>query len=113
LAEEKCLKSYSETRILSASNPSVLAVPFKPFSNHQNKPYTRVGFYECNFYKQKGHWKAQCPKLRQHNQAWKPSNQSQSNAHRPPQVYKPPHHNTAAVASLGSTTDPNTLAEQF
>jgi hypothetical protein len=99
LAEEIRLQSYSEKKILSASNSSVLAVPSKPFSNHQNKPYTRVGFDECNFCKQKGHWKAQCPKLRQHNQAWKPGNQSQSNAHRPPQGYKPPHHNTAAVAS--------------
>ncbi|XP_061969951.1 uncharacterized protein LOC133692820 [Populus nigra] len=59
------------------------------------------------------HWKAQCPKLRQQNQAWKSSSQSQSNAHRPPQGYKPPHHNTAAVASPGSITDPNTLAKQF
>jgi hypothetical protein len=113
LAEEIRLQSYSEKKILSASNPFVLAVPSKPFSNHQNKPYTRVGFDECNFCKQKGHWKAQCPKLRQHNQAWKPGNQSQSNAHRPPQGYKPPHHNTAAVASLGSIIDLNTLAEQF
>jgi len=51
--------------------------------------------------------------LRQQNQAWKSDSQSQSNAHRPPQGYKPPHHNTAAVASPGSITDPNTLAEQF
>ena len=113
LAEEIRLQSYSEKGILSASNPSVLAVPSKLFSNHQNKPYTRVGFDECSFCKKKGHWKAQCPKLRQQNQAWKSSSQSQSNAHRPPQGYKPPHHNTAAVASPGSITDPNTLAEQF
>jgi len=58
LAEEIRLQSYSEKGILSASNPSVLAVPSKPFSNHQNKPYTRVGFDECSFCKQKGHWKA-------------------------------------------------------
>jgi len=51
--------------------------------------------------------------LRHQNQAWKSGSQSQSNAHRPPQVYKPPHHNTAAVAFPGSITDPNTLAEQF
>jgi len=69
LAEEIHLQSYSGKGILSASNPSVLAVPSKPFSNHQNKPYTRVGFDECSFYKQKGHWKAQCPKLRHQNQA--------------------------------------------
>jgi len=51
--------------------------------------------------------------LRQQNQAWKFSSQSQSNAHRPPQGYKPPYHNTAAVASPGSITDPSILAEQF
>jgi hypothetical protein len=113
LAEEIRLQSYYEKGILSASNPSVLAVPSKPFSNHQNKSYTRVGFDECSFCNQKGHWKAQCPKLRHQNQAWKPDNQSQSNAHRPPQGYKPPHHNTAAIAFPGSITDPNTLAEQF
>jgi len=55
LPEEIRLQSYSEKRILSASNPSILAVPFKSFSNHQNKPYTRVGFNKCNFCKQKGH----------------------------------------------------------
>jgi hypothetical protein len=110
LAEEIHLHSYSEKGILSASNHFVLAVPSKPFSNHQNKPYTRVGFDEFSLYKQKGQWKAQCPKLRQQNQALKSSSQSQSNA---PQGYKPPHHNTAAIASPGSITDPNTLAEQF
>jgi hypothetical protein len=58
LVEEIRLQSYSEKGILSTLNPSVLAVPFKPFSNHKNKPYTRVGFDECSFCKQKGHWKA-------------------------------------------------------
>ncbi|XP_061949876.1 uncharacterized protein LOC133673190 isoform X2 [Populus nigra] len=113
LAEEIRLQSYSEKGILSASNPSVLAVPSKSFSNHQNKPSTRVGFDECSFCKQKGHWKAQCPKLRQQNQAWKSGSQSQFNAHRPSQGYKPPHHNTTAIASPSSITDPSTLAEQF
>jgi hypothetical protein len=64
LAEEIHLQSYSEKGIIFASNPYVLAIPSKPFSNHQNKPYTRVGFDECSLCKQKGHWKAQCPKLR-------------------------------------------------
>ena len=91
----------------------MLAVLSKPLSNSQNKPYTRVAFDECSFCKQKGHWKAQCPKLRQQNQAWKPGNQSQSNAHRPPQGYKPPQPNTAAVASSDPFTDHGTLAEQF
>jgi len=55
LADEICLQSYSEKEILSASNPSVLAVPSKLFFNHQNKPDTRVGFDEYSFCKQKGH----------------------------------------------------------
>ncbi|XP_022895274.1 uncharacterized protein LOC111409461 [Olea europaea var. sylvestris] len=113
LAEEIRLKSYAENGIISASKPSVLAVSSKPSSNNQNKPYTRVAFDEYSFCKHKGHWKAQCPKLRQSNQlqqqsqVWKPGNQSRSNAHRPPQS------NTAAVASSGPITDPSTLVEQF
>jgi hypothetical protein len=51
--------------------------------------------------------------LRHQNQAWKSDSKSQSNAHRPPQGYKPPHHNNAAVVSPGFITDPNTLAKQF
>ena len=47
--------------------------------------------------------------MRQHNQAWKDVSQSQSNAYRPPQGYKPPHHNTAAVPSLSSITDPGSF----
>ena len=58
LVEEICLQSYSKKGIISASNPYVLIVPSNPFSNHQNKPYIRVGFDECSFCKQKGHWKA-------------------------------------------------------
>jgi len=82
-AEEILLQSYSENGILYTSNYSLLATPSKPFFNNQNKPYTRVAFDEFSFCKQKGHWKAQCPKLRQQNQAWKPDSQSQSNVHRP------------------------------
>ena len=51
LTEEIRLQSYSKKGILSASNPSILAVPSKPFSNYQNKPYTRVGFDDCSFCK--------------------------------------------------------------
>ena len=69
LAEEIRLKSSYEKGILSTSNPYVLVVPSKPFSNNQNKPYTRAAFDECSFCKQKGHWKAQYPKLRQQNQS--------------------------------------------
>jgi hypothetical protein len=39
LAEEIHLQSYSKKGILSASNPSLLAVPSKQFSNHHHKPY--------------------------------------------------------------------------
>jgi hypothetical protein len=38
LAEEIHLQSYSEKGILSTSNPSILAVPSKQFSNHHYKP---------------------------------------------------------------------------
>jgi hypothetical protein len=44
LAEKIRLQSYSEKKIISASNPSILVVLSKPLSNHQNKPYTKVGF---------------------------------------------------------------------
>jgi len=64
LAEEIRFQSYSVKGILSALNPSVLAVPSKQFFNHHHKPYTRVDFDEYSFYKWKGHWKTQCPKLR-------------------------------------------------
>ena len=47
LVEEIHIRSYSKKEILSTSNSSVLVVPSKPFSNHQNK----VAFDECNFYK--------------------------------------------------------------
>jgi len=36
LTEKIHLQSYSEKKILSASNPSVLVVLSKPLSNHQN-----------------------------------------------------------------------------
>jgi hypothetical protein len=37
LTKETLHQFFSEKRILSALNPSVLAVPSKPFSNQQNK----------------------------------------------------------------------------
>jgi hypothetical protein len=40
LTEEIHLQSYSEKGILSTLNSYVLAIPFKSFSNHQNKPQT-------------------------------------------------------------------------
>jgi hypothetical protein len=65
LAEEIRLQSYSEKGILYVLNLFILVVSSKLFSNHQNKPYTRVDFDECSFCKHKGFWKAQCFKLRQ------------------------------------------------
>ena len=115
LVEEILLKSHSEKGILSTLNPFVLAFPSVPLHNNQNKTYTRVAFDECNFCKKKGHWKAQCPKLRNQNQsqqqsqAWKPSNQTQSYANRPPQSYKPPQYNIVTVATSSSFIGPSTL----
>jgi len=37
LVEEIRLQSYSEKKILCTSNPSVLTIPSKPFSNNKNK----------------------------------------------------------------------------
>ena len=58
LVEELCLKSHFEKGILSTPNTLVLAVPSKSPPNNQMKTYTRVAFDECNFCKQKDHWKA-------------------------------------------------------
>ena len=58
LAEEIRFQSYFEKGIISTSNLFILAVPSKPFSNHQNKPYIRIAFDKCSFYKHKGQWKA-------------------------------------------------------
>jgi hypothetical protein len=52
LVEEIHLQSYFEKEIISTSNLFVLAIPSKSFLNHQNKPYTKVVFDECNFCKQ-------------------------------------------------------------
>jgi len=63
LAEEIRLKSHSNSisdkGTLSAT-PSVFAAPV-----HKGKPQGRVELCidECAFCKEKGHWKAQCPKL--------------------------------------------------
>lgn len=51
LVEEIHLHFYSEKEILYTSSPSVLAVASKSFSNNLNKPYTRVVFDKCSFYK--------------------------------------------------------------
>ena len=61
LAEEIRLKSQSEKGNVDKGilpNPSIFAVPF-----HKGKSQGKVGYDECSFCKQRGHWKAQCPKL--------------------------------------------------
>ncbi|XP_062088473.1 uncharacterized protein LOC133795035 [Humulus lupulus] len=90
LAEEIRLKSRvdkrgAEKEILPSPNPSVFAIPHRPASNNQHKTQAKVGYDECSFCKQKGHWKAQCPKLLNMAQSpyqspyWKSGNQP----HRP------------------------------
>jgi hypothetical protein len=96
-----------------ASNPSILAIPSKSFFNHQNKPYTRVAFDKCSFYKQqKGHWKAQYLKLRQQIKF-----ESLTVSHNLILIdhLKVINHNTTIlpVTLSGSITDPTTLAMQF
>jgi hypothetical protein len=63
LAEETRLKSQSNIhhgKGIISNPPSVFATPF-----HKGKPQGRawIGVDECAFCKDKGHWKAQCPKL--------------------------------------------------
>jgi len=62
-AEETRLKSQSnwhQEKGIIPNPPSVFAAPF-----HKGKPQGRadIGSDECAFCKEKGHWKAQCPKL--------------------------------------------------
>ncbi|KAK0583513.1 hypothetical protein LWI29_037703 [Acer saccharum] len=51
LAEEIRFKSQAGKGILSAPNPSVLAVPSRPPSNFENMPYSKVGIDEYSFCK--------------------------------------------------------------
>lgn len=112
--------------ILPAPNPSVLAVPSRPPAHYENKPHSKVGIDECSFCKQKGHWKAQCPKLLNRG----PQPHQQKHQFRPPQFgnqsqprpYRPSQFNTAAVVppsdsfGFGASSSNPTLAaltEQF
>ena len=64
LAEEIRLKSQATRKgILPTPNQSIFALISRPSINSKQKFYTRIGPDECSFCKQKGHWKAQCPKL--------------------------------------------------
>ena len=61
LAEKIKLKSHSHSHHERGNflpSPFVFTAPFNKL-----KPQERVGIYECYFCKEKGHWKAQCPKL--------------------------------------------------
>ncbi|MCI00908.1 gag-pol polyprotein [Trifolium medium] len=63
LAEETRLKSRSnphQARGILSNPPSVFAAPFHK-GKHQGR--AGIGFDECSFCREKGHWKAQCPKL--------------------------------------------------
>ncbi|XP_062111046.1 uncharacterized protein LOC133822654 [Humulus lupulus] len=122
LAEEMCLKSRIdkvgvEKGILPSPNPPVFAVPHRLASNNQHKTQAKVGYDECNFCKQKGHWKTQCLKLLNRAQSpnqpphWKSGNQ----AHRPLHSMSS---NMAAIvppADFGSTpsTSIATLTKQL
>lgn len=136
LAEEVRLKTQFGKEILTDTNPSVLAASFQVPSSNKSKSYTRVGNDACSYCKEKGHWKAQCPKLgrsnyngrpshqKQSHSNWKFDNQSQQQANQLQQhSYKSPMTYTAAVVpssdsctheSISSSTSPMTsLAEQF
>ncbi|KAL5753750.1 hypothetical protein ACOSP7_021970 [Xanthoceras sorbifolium] len=126
LAYEIRLKSQAGKGILPIPNQSVLVVQSRPYTSYENKPYLSVGFDECSFCRQKGHWKSQCPKLG--NRA--PQSQQQKHQFKPPQSvnqsqprpYRPPQFNIAVVVpspdSLGfgsssSTPTLTSLSEQL
>ncbi|XP_062086978.1 uncharacterized protein LOC133793695 [Humulus lupulus] len=119
LADEIRLKSQARKGILPAPSPSVL-----------------VGVDECSFCKQKGHWKAQCPKLvnrapsqQRHqlipqfgNQPPHYGSQPQFGNHSQPRPYRPSQFNVAATVPPSdlydfgaSSSNPalSALSEQF
>ncbi|KAE9596296.1 putative transcription factor interactor and regulator CCHC(Zn) family [Lupinus albus] len=70
LAEKVRLKSHSEKGIVDKGilpSPSVFATPVV-----KGKSQGRVNYDECSFCKEKGHWKAQCPKLLKKEQPYQP-----------------------------------------
>ncbi|MCI19656.1 gag-pol polyprotein, partial [Trifolium medium] len=97
LAEETRLKSQSnphQARGILSNPPSVFAAPF-----HKGKPRGRaeIDIDECAFCKEKGHWKAQCPKLLR---------ASRTN-------FKTPSSNVAAHSPDQTTSQASNLIEQF
>ncbi|XP_062110328.1 uncharacterized protein LOC133822116 [Humulus lupulus] len=120
LADEIRLKSQAGKGILPAPSPSVLVVPPRHFTHHENKPHTKVGVDECSFCKQKCHWKAQCPKLvnratqQQRHQLRPPQfgnqpphygSQPQFGNHSQPRPYRPPQFNAAATVPPSDSYD--------
>uniref|UniRef100_A0A5B7BTX9 Retrotransposon Copia-like N-terminal domain-containing protein n=1 Tax=Davidia involucrata TaxID=16924 RepID=A0A5B7BTX9_DAVIN len=63
LAEEVRFKVLPGKGLLPLPTQTVLAVPPKPPASSQARPRPRVGVDECSLCHEKGHWKAQCPKL--------------------------------------------------
>lgn len=122
LAEEIRFKSQSDKGnvdkgILPSPNLSVFAVP-----SNKGKSYGKVGHDECSFCKNKGHWKAQCPKLlnkpqqTQQPSQWRSPSQFNQRSFK---QFRPPTSNTNAVippsnesTSLSSPSVAD-LAEQF
>lgn len=77
LAEETRLKSQTE-KVAQTSSASVFATGILPIPSQRNKINIKNG-RDCNYCKQPGHWKNQCPELlaRQKNQSFKPGDRSQ------------------------------------
>ena len=76
LTKEIHLNYQARKRFLSTPHIFVLAVPSRPPSNNKNKPYSKVSMGECNYYKQKGYWKAQCPEILNSTMQQQPSQRS-------------------------------------
>ncbi|XP_057426618.1 uncharacterized protein LOC130720053 [Lotus japonicus] len=103
LAEEVRFMSQSDKGkvdkgILPSPNSYVLDVP--PF---KGKSHGKVGLDEGSFCKQKGHWKAQCPKLMnksqqtQQSSQWKPQSQVNQSKFK---NFRPQAPNTNAVTPM-------------
>lgn len=122
LTEELCLKSRvdkcsADRGILPSPTSSMFASFHSSPSTNKNRVQTKVCFDECSFCKQKGHWKAQCPKLLNRAQPstsshhWKsgnpPQRQSQSFSSKVAAIVPP------VDREIPSNTLITTLAEQF
>ncbi|XP_075475089.1 uncharacterized protein LOC142505850 [Primulina tabacum] len=111
LAEEIRLKSKVDKVSVTPTTPSVFAAPQQSPPSNQNRSAPKVSPDECAFYKGKGHWKAQCPKLlskgKQQQQQRPPQQQRPSQT--APWPYRPPQSNNAVAAP---SLDPY-MFEQF